>query len=132
MSTLVTTYLIPIFFFYAFQGHLAIGLQESIISVLLIWVGMTALARFFYWKNGATSIGEGDIDLLMLIASALGIMQTLSIIMYASIIGSIWGTYITYIKKESSPETGIIPFGTCLGYGAYIAYIMNYYHICFY
>lgn len=130
MSTLVTTYLIPIFFFYAFKGYLVVGLQESIISVLLIWVGMKTISRFFEWKNGTTSIGEGDIDLLMLIASAVGIMQTLSIIMYASIIGSIWGIYTFYIKREPlTEEQYMIPFGTCLGYSAYITYILHFYNI---
>lgn len=126
ISTLMTLYLLPVAFFYAYQGYLSITLTESIISSLALGLTLQALNLLYYKYRNRFAFGEGDRDLLMYIAAFIGVRHTCVAIFYASILGSVWGLTNLAFKKKADLEESILPFGTCLGLAVYFHFMYSF------
>lgn len=130
ISTLATLYLVPAVFFYAHMGYLDITLLQSILSAFIVGASMTLINYLYERRRGTAAFGEGDRDLLIYIAAFFGWFSTLLIIFYGSLIGSVWG--ITVFLKNRYSNTAIsfnsymLPFGTCLGFGAFFHILVTY------
>ncbi|MCK4259803.1 MAG: prepilin peptidase [Halanaerobiales bacterium] len=64
-------------------------------------------------------IGGGDIKLMGFIGAFLGVKATLLGIFFGSLIGSIYGVYLIFIRKAGLKTT--VPYGPFLATGAFIA-----------
>lgn len=128
ISTLVTLYLVPAVLFYAYKGYLGISLYESIITALIVGFSMYAINYIYTTRKGTPAFGEGDRDLLIYIATFMGGFPTLFIIFYASLIGSLWGIIALITKRHISFCSYTLPFGTCLGFGAFIHQFISFFY----
>lgn len=128
ISTSMTLMFLPLAFIYAYKGKLAITLSQSLSAAILIGIMVHIVNHIYYRRKNMYAFGEGDRDLLMLIAAFLGIVGTFEIIFYASLIGCIWALILLILKKQISLGSHILPFGTCLGLGAYFHYFINWYY----
>jgi len=78
-----------------------------------------SLGRLFFKKE---AMGEGDIKLIVMIASYVGLMGTFVSIFSASVIGAIAGVAMLLLGKIKRDDQ--IPFGPFLALGALIAVML--------
>jgi leader peptidase (prepilin peptidase)/N-methyltransferase len=101
-----------------------IGISESLAGALVpslaLWFG-----GWVYWKvRHREGLGFGDVKLVAMIGSFLGLQGALWTLIVGSVAGSILG--YGYIKlSHQDPDTYELPFGTFLGGAALLAAILS-------
>ncbi len=115
---LVTIWLIPIGIGCAFFELTTISFFESIAGMTLGYGILWITAWLFKRAKNQDGIGEGDIELLGMIGSFLGIKGVWFSLTCGSITGLLFGgAYLIFIVKNKKKP---IPFGPCLAIGAII------------
>lgn len=85
-----------------------------------VGAGLLLLVRevYFLWRR-VEGMGFGDVKLMAMVGSFLGVKLTLMTILLGSLLGSlIGGSYMLLTRKSAQYE---LPFGTFLGLGALLA-----------
>ncbi len=100
--------------------YLPLSLPNSLIGIAMgLSIGYT-IAYFGKKYAQQEALGQGDIDLLMLIGFFLGTDGIFKTLCYGSILGSLYGIlYSTFINKKYNHRLKL-PFGTFLSYGVFI------------
>ena len=117
---------IPIGFFLAASEASLISLPQSILAAVIGYLSLWFINEAFYRFTRKTGVGEGDMDLLALIGSFLGVVGIWSTVFFASLAGSVIA--IAYLWLTNKPHSTPIPFGPFLALGAW-AHIIFYQHI---
>lgn len=120
ISRMVTLYLVPVAFIFAWYNWLPISLYISIIGALGGYLFLYGIAYLFWLITKKEGMGQGDFDLLALIGAFTGPVGCWMSILIGSIFGSCIGIALMFIR--GSYESIKIPFGPFLALGA-IAYI---------
>lgn len=120
---MVTLYLIPVGMLLSYTTVLPLTVFESFLGACfgysILWITGVIFKAFTHQQG----IGEGDMELLAMIGSFLGLQGVLITIMYGSILGCIGGIMYLFIAKKGK-ETPI-PFGPFLALGATVFYIIE-------
>lgn len=121
ISKLCTTWLIPVGLLLALLGLSQVSFTQSILGAILgyglLWIVSASFSFFFKRKE---TLGEGDMELLAMIGSFIGIEGALFALLIGSSTGLVIGTiYLLYTKKGKDTK---IPFGPFLSLGALLAF----------
>ncbi len=115
ISRFTTIFLIPVGFLVSYLQLLPITIIQSITGCATAFIFLYVINKLFYWCTQKTGMGQGDVELLMVIGSFLGIMGWWITLLIASAIGSIYGIIYIFFYKNRSAK---IPFGPFLALGA--------------
>ena len=122
---MVTTWLIPVGLGLAFFSYIKISLVESIIGTIMGYGILWLTGWLFKRTTQQDGIGEGDMELLAMIGSFLGIKGVWCSLMCGSIFGLIGGgTYLVFVGKHNRTP---IPFGPFLSLGALLSFFFEHY-----
>lgn len=120
---IVTLWLIPIGILCAYTGSTTISTYESMLGAFLgygvLWLTAFIFKRIMH-KDG---IGVGDMELLAMIGSFLGLEGAWFSIMIGSITGFIGGGIYLLLRKKNT--TTPIPFGPFIALGATIFFFFK-------
>lgn len=125
ISRAVTLYLLPLMFLLSLNDLLPIPLWQSLAGASGGYLFMWTVASVFHWTTGQEGMGQGDIDLLAFIGSAIGIIGCWASILVGSLSGCI-AACVLYATQPANPdnESLKIPFGVFLAAGA-ITYVLH-------
>lgn len=115
ISRFTTLFLVPVGFLLAYLQLLPISLKQSIIGSISAFLFLYLIGRIFYWYTHTIGMGQGDIELLMIIGTFLGITGWWITLILASALGSLYGIFSILLFKN---KIGKIPFGPFLALGA--------------
>lgn len=112
-------FLAPVGLLFSNLGLIPINPLESILGALtgLITLGLTA--RVAKRWTGQESIGQGDVDLLILIGTFLGPISCFKTLLFGSILGSLFGIGCFLFHGYSARKMHL-PLGTFLALGTLI------------
>ncbi len=113
ISPWCTLYLIPLGLLGAWQNWLPVTFFESVIGIIFGAGVLLITATIGRWYYKTEALGQGDIELLALCGAFLGPISCFRILLYGSIIGSLWGTFCIIFYK-GHVHTLKLPFGTFL------------------
>jgi leader peptidase (prepilin peptidase) / N-methyltransferase len=91
---------------------LADALFGAAIGAGLLW----AVSEIYFRLRGREGMGMGDVKMMLMVGSFLGIKRTLLTIFAGSLLGSVLG--IAFILSRRKDSTYELPFGTFLGMAA--------------
>jgi len=91
---------------------LADALFGAAIGAGLLW----AVSEIYFRLRGREGMGMGDVKMMLMVGSFLGIKRTLLTIFAGSLLGSLLG--IAFILSRRKDSTYELPFGTFLGMAA--------------
>jgi leader peptidase (prepilin peptidase)/N-methyltransferase len=131
ISRWTSLFLVPIAWAFANLGWLQISPLESIIGSLvgLLTLGVTAyIARKLTRQE---SIGQGDVDLLAFIGAFLGPLGCFRVLLFGSILGSLFGIGCLFIHGTSARKMHL-PLGTFLSIATLIELLTQINHSFFY
>jgi len=109
--------LLGFLFSFFLPGHTWLN---SLIGILLGGGSLLLIASGYHWLTGKEGMGGGDIKLLAMMGAFLGWKAIPFIIFASSLVGSVIGISLMFIKKKDSKLA--IPFGPYLAFAA-ILYI---------
>ncbi len=115
--------MVPLGFILAAGDASLITLPQSVLAAVIGYLALWLINQSFYFLTKRIGIGEGDMDLLALIGSFIGILGIWSTVFFASLAGSI--ITLTYLWVTNKPHSTPIPFGPFLALGAWM-------HLVFY
>lgn len=115
ISRWVTLCALPLGFILSITNHLPLSLTQAILGSISAGFFMGAIKYFFRWYTGKEGLGQGDIDLLMLIGAFTGFFGWWSALFFGSVLGTFYALYLV-LKKNSLSQR--IPFGPFLAFGA--------------
>lgn len=116
-------WLVPLGWACSLGGLINILFAESILSAFLGYGILWLVARGFKWLTEKDGMGEGDMELLALIGSFMGVQALWISLMSASFIGIIVGGL--YLLHSQITTSARIPFGPFLALGAVIYYFFG-------
>lgn len=102
-----------------FAIHPELDWQSSLIGIAAGYGVIYAIAWGYYFVRGAIGIGMGDAKLLAAIGGWLGFQAILPVLLYSSILGSLFGIGQILLGRLSGMKAEI-PFGPFLSLGALI------------
>lgn len=118
ISRYATLYLIPVAFILSYFNFLPVNLVESIAGAIFGYSVLWTIATIFSKYTGKNGVGQGDLELLAMIGSFVGILGVWISLCIGSIIGSLIG--ITILLFRPNKNQLILPFGPFLSLGAII------------
>jgi leader peptidase (prepilin peptidase)/N-methyltransferase len=112
------------------------GIQTALIGAGVGFGFFYAVAWFYVWRTGQSGLGGGDIKLLAMLGSFIGVFGVLTTILVSSVLGSIMGLVWAWSQKSKNavdPVTGSsdslmkvsIPYGPFLVIGALYYYLLG-------
>lgn len=115
ISRFVSLYLIPVGFILSFYHFLPITFFESFLAAVLSYGFFWIANKIFYWFKKHDGLGQGDLELIAMIGSFIGLVGCWFTILFASTMGTLCGgCYLLFTHKK----TKILPFGPFLAAGA--------------
>ncbi|CAM5218224.1 Leader peptidase (Prepilin peptidase)/N-methyltransferase OS=Castellaniella defragrans OX=75697 GN=HNR28_001479 PE=3 SV=1 [Castellaniella defragrans] len=75
----------------------------------LVWAGLASVAAAYRWARGRDGLGGGDIKYLAALAGWLGVVSTLTVLWFASLLGGLAWLCLARVRRE-----GACAFGPCL------------------
>ncbi|MCK4265596.1 prepilin peptidase [Candidatus Babeliales bacterium] len=111
-----TLWLVPIGIFSAYLGLIKILFYDSLFGAIFGYAFLWVVGKVFKFFTKKDGIGEGDMELLALIGSFLGVFGMYFSLMIGSVIGLILGGVYLFIKNKN--RNSKIPFGPFLVLGA--------------
>jgi len=118
ISQYATLYCIPLGLLFSFLGWLPLTVPESIAGACAGYALLWLTAKLFYVLRKKEGLGQGDLELLALIGSFLGVMPMIHSLYIGSCIGSLIGILSLYLRPQ---KTQLLPFGLFLSLGAIIS-----------
>jgi len=120
----VTIGLLPIAYGASYLGYLPITLVESVIASVGAF-GFLWLIRFLFWHSRRVEgLGRGDLDLIALIGSFVGILGVWGSLLVGSVIGFVGSLVYALVTRNGYSVKGIrdlkVPFAPFLAFGAII------------
>lgn len=121
ISRWVTVCALPIPFLLSFFHFLPLAILHSVIGCISAAIFLQTIKCGFKWCTGRDGLGQGDIDLLMLIGSFTGFLGWWSALFFGSTAGTLYAMVLLVQKKSLLQR---IPFGPFLALGAalYVLY----------
>ena len=101
--------------FNLFSQHVA--LQSAVLGAVAGYLVLWLIYQVFKLTTGKEGMGYGDFKLLAAIGAWLGVDSLLSITLFASLSGIVFGLIIQTIRGKKKTEA--FPFGPCLVMGAF-------------
>jgi leader peptidase (prepilin peptidase)/N-methyltransferase len=99
-----------------------VGMTEAALSALVLSAVLWAIGAVYHWLRRKEGLGLGDVKMVGMIATFLGLSGALFTIVVGSILGSICGiAYIWLAHKD--PATYWLPFGSFLAIAAILVAI---------
>lgn len=128
ISRFVSLYLVPVGIFFAWMHLLPITACESIMTAMCGYLFFWSINKIFYYLKGHNGLGQGDLELIAMIGSFIGIIGCWYTILCASLAGTILGCFCMIITKKSVKT---LPFGPFLAFSSaifvlYQSEILNY------
>lgn len=120
ISRLVSLYLVPLGLILSYLKLLPLTPLESLIGATISFLFLTGFAHLFYRLTNQDGLGEGDIELMAMIGSFVGIPGAWITLIVASIGASFVGLIHLALTKSR-----IIPFGPFLALGAMSYILLN-------
>lgn len=117
ISRYVTWGLIPIAFIMSYNDMLPLTLSESVQGAAFGYLVLFVIAYLFHAIRNIEGMGEGDIDLLGMIGSFIGITGAWTSLLLGSLLGIISCLVQMAISKRAHPK---IAFGPWLAIGSFI------------
>ncbi len=113
-----------------------LGIVSALIGAGVGFGFFYAVAWFYVWRTGQSGLGGGDIKLLAMLGSFIGVFGVLTTILMSSVLGSIMGLIWAWSQKSKDavdPITGesnslmkvSIPYGPFLVLGALYYYLLG-------
>ncbi len=93
---------------------------ESFLGALVGAGGLFLVAEFYYFLTKREGLGGGDLKLLALIGSFLGLKSLLPVLFFSSLVGAVVGLGLAVVQKVQDKRHLAIPFGPFLSLGALI------------
>lgn len=119
----VSLWLVPAGIFFSWCGFTGVSWQESILGAILGYGVLWGVAFIFRGLTHKDGMGVGDMELLAMIGSFLGVVGAWLSLMVASLFGVIIGlAYLLLMHKKRSTH---IPFGPFLVFGAIIYFFFK-------
>jgi leader peptidase (prepilin peptidase)/N-methyltransferase len=115
ISRFVSIYLVPVGLFLAWANFLPITFFESIIATIGGYAFFWIANKIFYCLKGHDGLGQGDLELIAMIGSFIGIIGCWCTILFASFAGTIFGCFCMLITQKTIK---MLPFGPFLAFGA--------------
>jgi prepilin signal peptidase PulO-like enzyme (type II secretory pathway) len=121
ISRWVTLCALPIPFVLSFTTFLPLTPIQSLIGCISAGFFLKMIQLSFKWYKGKEGLGQGDIDLLMLIGAFTGFLGWWSTLFFGSVAGTLYACLLL-LQKQSLLQR--IPFGPFLAFGAalYVVY----------
>lgn len=124
ISRCVTIYLAPLGLLLSACNLLPISLSESILGAIFGYLFLYSINAIFKYFRGIEGIGEGDFELLFFVGSFTGIIGCWFSVTLGSILGSLYGIIIIFLKQQNNKIDNAnlikIPFGPFLAIGAIV------------
>ena len=102
-----------------------LGLQASVLGVILGFGFFYALAWAYEKYKGRTGLGGGDVKLLGMVGAFMGPGGVFVTVLLSSILGSIIGILWAWISRKKNMMTVAIPYGPFLVIGALYYYLLG-------
>lgn len=118
ISRFASIYLIPIFFIISWLGYAPVGIYESALGSITAYACLYMVRAVHTYLTGKVGMGQGDLELLAMIGSFLGVSGWWLTLLIGSLLGSIVGIAVSLQQKTTNLK---IPFGPFLVTGAFIA-----------
>jgi leader peptidase (prepilin peptidase)/N-methyltransferase len=118
ISRFVTVLLIPVAFFLGVFDLLPITFWQSIAGALTGYFFLYMIGWIYYACTKRVGMGQGDVELLAMIGSFLGIQGWWASLMLASIAGSFSGMLLMFALSATKTDKIKLPFGPFLALGA--------------
>lgn len=118
ISRFMSLYLAPVGIIASYYGFLPLSFLDSFLSFLLVPLCLYAISFGFFKMTGRQGLGQGDIDLIALIAAFTGFLGAWISLSIGSLLGSIVGLIYLLLTKQGKNTR--IPFGPFLACGAII------------
>ncbi|MCB9492904.1 MAG: prepilin peptidase [Epsilonproteobacteria bacterium] len=113
---LFSVWLVPIGLICSFFGLTHITWIESMIATLLGYGVLWVTAKAYQYYAGHEGMGEGDMELLAMIGSFLGVLGVWTSLLVGSVAGVVCGSVYLFAAKKGRKTR--IPFGPFLALGA--------------
>lgn len=121
ISRFVTIFLIPLGLFLSYYQFLPITFLQSLFGTIFGFLTLSIINKIFFVITKKHGLGQGDAELLSYIGSFTGICGCWFTLLIGSILGSIIGIFLIFLRKFKISNK--IPFGPFLAIGA-IIYIL--------
>ena len=122
VSRFMTLAVVPLGLLFSVMDLIPIMPINSILGAGLGYGFLFAIARIFTFFTKREGMGQGDLDLIALIGSFIGVLGVWSSLLFGSISGTIAAiSYFAYLGKMDRNLK--IPFGPFLAFGA-IVYVL--------
>jgi leader peptidase (prepilin peptidase)/N-methyltransferase len=129
ISRLMSIYLACVGVIASFWGFLPLSFIDSALSTFLAPLSLYVISWLFFKATGRQGLGQGDIDLLALIAAFTGFLGAWISLFIGSLLGSIVG--IIYLAFTRQSKNTRIPFGPFLAFGAIVFVLFHPYILHF-
>jgi leader peptidase (prepilin peptidase) / N-methyltransferase len=121
----MTWALVPISLISSYFGYLPITITESALGIAVGYAVLWFVKKIYFMSTGIEGIGSGDLNLLAMIGSFVGIEGILSTLLAGSFTGLVFGSiYFIFFSKDKDVLSKFtkfkIPFGVFLSIGAII------------
>jgi leader peptidase (prepilin peptidase)/N-methyltransferase len=121
ISRYMTLYLIPFFVWAAWYGITPMTLYASIVGAVSAYAALWMVREVHYRITHKVGMGQGDLELLAMIGSYLGVQGWWMTVLIGSLIGSIVGIACACYYKTMFIK---LPFGVFLAIGAFVTLII--------
>ncbi len=119
-----TLWLVPLGIVFSYLNFLTINVYESIIAAVVGYGILWVIAWGFKKVTNKEGLGEGDIELLAMIGSFIGLEGMYFALMIGSLVGLGIGIIYLFITKQGKNTP--IPYGPFLVFGALVYFYTNY------
>jgi len=100
-------------------GARLFSLAEALLAVVVTAGSLWLVGELYYRVRKREGLGFGDVKMVAMIGSFLGLQGALTALVFGSVLGSVVGLLLVVLKRKDA-ATYELPFGSFLGFAALI------------
>ena len=101
-----------------FAPQLGVGFRDALLGALVIGGGLWGLSAGYEWLRGQIGLGMGDVKLMAMLGSFLGLQGGLGALLVGSLVGLAYGSVLIAVKGTGRATR--IPYGPGLALGGLV------------